>query len=204
MTAVCGPDNSALTVSGDGLGLLHPSAILSDAGLRQALATVARAPQLLVACDYDGTLAPVTDDLWSVRPLPEAAAALRSLAVLPATAAAVISGRALRELATMSRLPAEVHLVGSHGSEFDIRFVHTLDQRARADVPAYRCPAKDHARAAGGGARDQACKRVGARAPGKLRGRGAGADQGSVGARGLGRGVYHRGHLDGRAIGRPH
>jgi trehalose-phosphatase len=51
---------------------------------------------------------------------------------LPDTTAAVISGRALRELAVMSRLPAEVHLVGSHGSEFDIGFVHALDESQRA------------------------------------------------------------------------
>jgi trehalose-phosphatase len=51
---------------------------------------------------------------------------------MPATTTAVISGRALRDLAVLSRLPSEVHLVGSHGSEFDIEFVHTLDQGARA------------------------------------------------------------------------
>jgi trehalose-phosphatase len=57
---------------------------------------------------------------------------LRVLAGLHETTAAVISGRALRDLATLSRLPAEVHLVGSHGSEFDIGFVHALDAAARA------------------------------------------------------------------------
>ena len=85
-----------------------------------------------MACDYDGTLAPINGDPWSVRPLPEAMSALRSLACLPETTAAVISGRALRELAAMSRLPAEVHLVGSHGSEFDIGFARALDEQARA------------------------------------------------------------------------
>jgi trehalose 6-phosphate phosphatase len=75
-------------------------------------------PQLLVACDYDGTLAPVTGDPRSVRPLPEAVSGLRSLAALPETTAAVISGRALRELAAMSRLPAEVHHSRMAGSDF--------------------------------------------------------------------------------------
>ena len=72
----------------------------------------------------------ITADPFSVAPLPEAVAALRSLAGLPETTAAVISGRALRELAVMSRLPGEVHLVGSHGSEFDVGFVHALDEQA--------------------------------------------------------------------------
>lgn len=54
-----------------------------DAGLRRELAAVARTPRLLVACDYDVTLATITGDPWSVRPLPEAVTALRSLAACP-------------------------------------------------------------------------------------------------------------------------
>ncbi|SHE76168.1 trehalose-phosphatase [Streptoalloteichus hindustanus] len=101
------------------------------AELRRAIVQLARTPRLLVACDYDGTLAPIVEDPERARPLPESVNALRSLAGLPATTAAVISGRALRDLATLSRLPAEVHLVGSHGSEFDVGFVHALDHAAR-------------------------------------------------------------------------
>src|SRR4051795_10530665 len=102
-----------------------------DPELRAALGRIARVPQLLVGCDYDGTLAPLVDDPSAAGPLPEAVAAVRALAALPQTVVAVISGRALRDLATLSRLPSEVHLVGSHGSEFDIGFVHALDDTAR-------------------------------------------------------------------------
>ncbi|WP_216213977.1 trehalose-phosphatase [Amycolatopsis aidingensis] len=101
------------------------------AELRRAIMQIARTPRLLVACDYDGTLAPITANPDEARPLPESVGALRSLAALHETTTAVISGRALRDLATLSRLPAEVHLVGSHGSEFDIGFVHALDAKAR-------------------------------------------------------------------------
>ena len=101
------------------------------AELRRALVRLARTPRLLVACDYDGTLAPIVLDPERALPLPESVGALRSLAVLHETTAAVISGRALRDLATLSRLPGEVHLVGSHGSEFDVGFVHALDAGAR-------------------------------------------------------------------------
>jgi len=101
------------------------------AELRRALVAIARTPRLLVACDYDGTLAPITDVPEQARPLPESVGAMRSLASLHETTTAVISGRALRDLATLSRLPAEVHLVGSHGSEFDIGFVHALEPEAR-------------------------------------------------------------------------
>ncbi|ANN14772.1 trehalose-phosphatase [Amycolatopsis orientalis] len=101
------------------------------AELRRAIVQVARTPRLLVACDYDGTLAPITANPDEARPLPESVGALRSLAGLHETTTAVISGRALRDLATLSRLPAEVNLVGSHGSEFDIGFIHALDDKAR-------------------------------------------------------------------------
>jgi trehalose-phosphatase len=99
--------------------------------LRRALTEVARTPRLLIACDYDGTLAPIVDDPALALPLPEAVTALRALAELPSTEAAVISGRELRDLAVMSRLPAEVHLVGSHGSEFDVGFASELPAAVR-------------------------------------------------------------------------
>ncbi|MEU4801066.1 trehalose-phosphatase [Actinosynnema sp. NPDC023587] len=102
------------------------------AELRRAIVQLARTPRLLVACDYDGTLAPIVANPEDARPLPESVGALRSLAGLHETTTAVISGRALRDLATLSRLPSEVHLVGSHGSEFDVGFVHALDADARA------------------------------------------------------------------------
>ncbi|WP_034289766.1 trehalose-phosphatase [Amycolatopsis benzoatilytica] len=102
------------------------------AELRRAIVQIARTPRLLVTCDYDGTLAPITANPDEARPLPESVGALRSLAGLHETTTAVISGRALRDLATLSRLPAEVNLVGSHGSEFDIGFIHALDESAKA------------------------------------------------------------------------
>lgn len=97
-----------------------------DPVLRDAIGRIARSPQLLIACDYDGTLAPIVEDPSKAVPLPESVAAVRALAALPQTTVAVVSGRALRDLATLSRLPSEVHLVGSHGSEFDIGFVERL------------------------------------------------------------------------------
>src|SRR5688572_21572122 len=97
-----------------------------DPAVLTAVGRLARTPTLLVACDYDGTLSPIVDDPSKAAPLPEAVAAIRTLASLPQTTVAVVSGRALRDLATLSRLPSEVHLVGSHGSEFDVGFVERL------------------------------------------------------------------------------
>jgi trehalose-6-phosphatase len=98
----------------------HRSASESlSTSLRRALIRVARVPRLLVATGYDGTLAPIAADHEQARPLPESVRALRMLAGLHDTTAAVISSRALQDLAVLSRLPAEVRLVGSLGSEFD-------------------------------------------------------------------------------------
>ncbi|MGH3479413.1 MAG: trehalose-phosphatase, partial [Nocardioidaceae bacterium] len=74
--------------------------------LRRALAQLARTPQLLVACDYDGTLAPIVPDRQRAVPLLESVTALRSLAALPATTTAVISGR-VRFQATVTAIGAE-------------------------------------------------------------------------------------------------
>ncbi len=109
------------------------------ADLDARLARLARAPQLLVACDYDGTVAPLVDDPMQATPLRDTVIALRALAELPQTEVAIISGRSLRDLATLSRLPTEVHLVGSHGSEFDIGYADDLAPEAvelRRDILA--------------------------------------------------------------------
>ncbi|MDX3664419.1 trehalose-phosphatase [Streptomyces sp. ID05-26A] len=112
------------------------------AELRRVLTTLARTPHLLVASDYDGTLAPIVDDPALALPQPEAVAALRCLAGLHETTTAVISGRALRDLATLSRLPGEVHLVGSHGSEFAVDFVRALPEEARNVLDRVRSEAE--------------------------------------------------------------
>jgi len=50
------------------------------------------------------------------------------LAALPSTTAALVSGRALSTLRALSSMPPAVHLVGSHGAEFDTGFAHDIDQ----------------------------------------------------------------------------
>jgi hypothetical protein len=41
-----------------------------DPALRSAVGLIARVPQLLIACDYDGTLAPIVEDPSAAKPLP--------------------------------------------------------------------------------------------------------------------------------------
>jgi trehalose 6-phosphate phosphatase len=95
--------------------------------LQRALTEVAATPRLLVTSDFDGTLAPIVNNPADARPLSGAADALAALAELPQTASALISGRALEVLRSLSGMPATVHLVGSHGAEFTSGFGHDID-----------------------------------------------------------------------------
>lgn len=103
--------------------------------LSDALAEIAGAPVLLVASDYDGVLAPIVVDPAAARPLPAAIEALRQLGALPRTFVALLSGRALAELAALSGLGASARLVGSHGAEWSTGPVDGLDAE-RAGVLA--------------------------------------------------------------------
>jgi trehalose 6-phosphate phosphatase len=89
------------------------------ADLRNALGAAAATERLLVASDFDGTLAPIVNDPADARALPDAAEALVALAELPRTSVVLVSGRALATLRELSAMPSTVHLVGSHGAEFD-------------------------------------------------------------------------------------
>ncbi len=101
------------------------------ADLQRALTSVAATPRLLVTSDFDGTMAPIVANPADARPLAAAAEALVQLAELPDTAAALISGRALevlRSLSGYSEPPPRLHLVGSHGAEFTSGFTHDIDR----------------------------------------------------------------------------
>lgn len=83
-----------------------------DAALR-----VAETANLLVAVDFDGTLAPTVDDPATARALPRSVAAVDELAQLDSTAVALVSGRHLAGLRSVAEATPEVILVGSHGAE---------------------------------------------------------------------------------------
>ena len=102
---------------------------MTELGLGRALVgslrEIARVPRLLVALDFDGTLAPEVDDPEQARALPEARAAVLALLELTGTRVALISGRSLASLEAVSDLPDSTLLVGSHGVE--IRLDHPGD-----------------------------------------------------------------------------
>lgn len=90
--------------------------------LREAIARLSAVETLLIASDYDGVLAPIVNDPAKAFPLPAAIDAMQELATLPRTSIALLSGRALVDLARLSGLGGEALLVGTHGVEFDDGF----------------------------------------------------------------------------------
>ena len=107
-----------------------PTSEMSDLDLR--LEEIARSPVLLVATDFDGTIAPIVARPDRAEASREALVALRVLGQMPQTHVAVISGRALSDLAARTSEVEGVHLVGSHGSEFEPGFASRMDPDARA------------------------------------------------------------------------
>lgn len=97
-----------------------------------AVEQFARTPNILIACDYDGTLAQIVDNPDEAYPVDEAMVALRDLSELKKTSVAIISGRALSDLSDLTSMRETVHLVGSHGSEFDPSFTDSLSDEQRA------------------------------------------------------------------------
>lgn len=100
--------------------------------LAEALRRAAAAPTLVVACDYDGTLAPFVDDPTQAFPAPGAMEILVRLAALPRTTVALLSGRNRAMLAQLSSATAPMVLVGSHGSEWEGGFDAPLNDDDKA------------------------------------------------------------------------
>ncbi len=94
-----------------------PAPIDSSLHLDEALKRVAATDRLLLALDFDGTLAPFVDKPKAARTLPAAAAALERLERLPGTWIAYVSGRPLSSLEQVTEADEDALLIGSHGVE---------------------------------------------------------------------------------------
>ena len=84
-----------------------------------ALTRLAVTDRLLVALDFDGTLAPLIDEPMAARMSAPARAAVDALARVPATTVALVSGRTLRDLRIIAEHDDDspLLLAGSHGAE---------------------------------------------------------------------------------------
>ncbi|MBC7725525.1 MAG: trehalose-phosphatase [Burkholderiaceae bacterium] len=104
-----------------------------------AMREIARTKRLLVALDFDGTLAPEVDEPEQARATPEAREAVLRLLKMPNTRVALVSGRAIGSLEKVADLPDSALLVGSHGIELrldtpDIRINLNTAELDRVDV----------------------------------------------------------------------
>lgn len=100
-----------MTDEGPGAGATDVTAALAE------LAGDATRRPLLIALDFDGTLAPLVDDPDTSQMLPLAAQALATLAGRAGVTLALISGRSVVDLHHRAEAPVGTLLVGSHGGE---------------------------------------------------------------------------------------
>lgn len=112
---------------------------------RPDLDRVVRAPHLLVACDFDGTLAPIVEDPAAAAALPAAIEALTTLAERDDVTVVIISGRQRVEL--VQRFQEGFYLIGEHGADTgqketteseSLAIVREMVERAHRDTPGSR------------------------------------------------------------------
>jgi trehalose 6-phosphate phosphatase len=95
-----------------------PSPARLPAELTAALAELARQRPLLVASDYDGVLAPLVGDPSAAVPETGVAEALGRLAAHDGVVVALVSGRGVADLQTVSGFAGPYRWIGSHGAEY--------------------------------------------------------------------------------------
>jgi trehalose 6-phosphate phosphatase len=93
-------------------------------------------PHLLVALDFDGTLAPLVDEPMAARMLPAAAEAVRALVDAPETSVAFVSGRMLSDLRIIAEHDdaSSIALAGSHGAQWWLPAAYEDDGGAEPDA----------------------------------------------------------------------
>jgi trehalose 6-phosphate phosphatase len=90
---------------------------LAPEGTDRLIERLVVARKLLVALDFDGTLAPLVPNPDDSRLAPGALAVLRRLAQIDRVQLALVSGRPALDLARLATPPEGTWLVGSHGAE---------------------------------------------------------------------------------------
>ena len=115
-----------------------------------ALRRVAASDPLLVALDFDGTLAPFADEPMDARMIPAAREALDALLAAPRTIVALVSGRCMSDLRIIAEHDddSRVLLAGSHGAEFWVPGEGLIEPADAADESALRDLLRTHAETA--------------------------------------------------------
>lgn len=112
-----GGDRSAEARKAPARPTLSADACPPRAELDSALEAFATTPRVLIASDFDGVLAPIVANRDEACAIPESLQALRSLSGLDGTNVALVSGRSLEDLDSLTEMPSSVVLIGSHGAE---------------------------------------------------------------------------------------
>lgn len=89
-----------------------------QADLLDRLKALARTPLLLVACDYDGTMAEIVPDPAKATPSAAALRGLSAISEIPWTSTAVVSGRSVDDLSAFLGDASPDFVIGSHGAEW--------------------------------------------------------------------------------------
>ncbi|HEV8013630.1 MAG TPA: trehalose-phosphatase, partial [Pontimonas sp.] len=92
-----------------------PEPISSE--LAEALSAFASEDTILIALDFDGTLAPLVDDPETSRMIAPAREALEKLTPVPGVTIALVTGRAIDSVKRVAEPLNEWFLAGSHGIE---------------------------------------------------------------------------------------
>ena len=85
--------------------------------LEKALADLSVHPKVLVALDFDGTLAPLQDDPENSRMLPESREVVDALTDIDGVHLSLVTGRAFENIMRVADPHPDWFLVGSHGIE---------------------------------------------------------------------------------------
>lgn len=99
--------------------------------INQLVDLLATNSNLLVVSDFDGTLSDFTENPAEAALDHFAHVALRQLSEFPNTTVAIISGRALKDLAGKFTDLDKVRLIGSHGHEYDLDKIIPLNKEQR-------------------------------------------------------------------------
>jgi trehalose-phosphatase len=97
--------------------------------------------RVLIALDYDGTLAPIAATPQAAAMAPETAALLSELVECPKYSVAVVSGRSIAAL--KQRLSSNIICVGNHGLEIEGEGISYVHEGAESTLRAIDCACWD-------------------------------------------------------------
>ena len=97
-----------------------------------SLETISTSGDLLLCCDFDGTLSEIAPCPEDAVLLPGMRSLLLSLAQQANTRVSIVSGRSLVDLKAVTQLAEPIFLIGSHGAELEFAISYRLNSNQKA------------------------------------------------------------------------